>query len=203
MFTIGKRPLRILDFDIENRPLHYWYDDKTTGEITVIAWSWYGKQKVHVRALEAPPLHDESADQMLQDFMRAFDEADLVTGHYIRMHDLPIINSALIERGLGRMASKLTSDTKLDLVKHSQLSVSQKNLTELLGVPQPKLDMPQASWREANRLTQSGIALAEARCVQDIMQHKALRTRLLELGLLGAPRMWYPDAANGSTNYVP
>jgi hypothetical protein len=203
VFRIDKRPLRILDFDIENRPLHYWYGDKTTGEITAIAWSWYGDPEVEVRVLQAPPRHLSSAANMLLDFVAAYDEADMVTGHFIRGHDLPIINSALIEQGLGRLSSKLTSDTKLDLVKHGQLSVSQKNLTELLGVPKPKIDMPQASWREANRLTPAGIELTKGRVVGDIIQHKALRTELLELGLLSAPRMWHPDASNGSTNYVP
>lgn len=203
MFKIGKQPLRILDFDIENRPLHYWYDDKTTGEITVIAWSWYGQDKVHVRSLEPPPTHVESRNDMLEDFVRAYDQADMVTGHFIRGHDLPLINSALVEADMPRLSSKLTSDTKLDLPKHKYLSVSQKNLSEMLGVTYPKVDMPQTSWRESNRLTNAGVALAEARCKGDILQHKALRTRLLELGLLSAPRMWYPDASNGSTNYIP
>jgi hypothetical protein len=35
--------LRVLDFDIENRPLSYWYDGKSTAEITAIAWWWIGE----------------------------------------------------------------------------------------------------------------------------------------------------------------
>lgn len=183
--------------------MHYWYGDATTAEITVIAWSWYGEDEVHVRSLEAPPNHFASMLQMLALFRQAYDQADMVTGHFIRGHDLPLINGALVEAGLAHLDSKLTSDTKLDLVKRKSMSVSQKNLTEMLDVPQPKLDMPQASWREANRLTPAGIELAEARCKQDIMQHKALREELLNRGLLSSPKMWYPDASNGTTKYIP
>jgi len=34
---------RILDFDIENRPLSYWIPDQPTAEITAIAWAWADK----------------------------------------------------------------------------------------------------------------------------------------------------------------
>jgi hypothetical protein len=34
------RPRRVLDFDIENRPLTYLGSDFTTAEVTAIAWAW-------------------------------------------------------------------------------------------------------------------------------------------------------------------
>lgn len=202
MFTVAKRPLRILDFDIENRPLHYWYGDATTAEITAIAWSWYDQDRVEVAFLEPPPDHIESMQNMLSRFLRAYDEADMVTGHFIRGHDLPIINAALIEAGFPTLSSKLTSDTKLDLIKRGSMSASQKNLSEMLDVKYPKVDMPQGSWREANRLTNDGIALAVARVKGDIHQHKALRTEMIARKLLGEPRMWHPSGG-GTTKYTP
>lgn len=203
MFSVSKKPLRILDFDIENRPLHYWYGDATTAEITVIAWSWVGEDHVHFGALDSPPLQLVTRDDMLRRFVGAYDQADIVTGHFIRGHDLPLINGALVEAGMPHLQSKLTSDTKLDLVKRKAMSVSQKNLTEMLGVPQPKLDMPQASWRDANRLTPSGIDLAVARCRQDVMQHKAMREELVKRNLLSEPKMWHPDSGGAATKYIP
>ncbi len=177
---------KILDFDIENRPLAYWYGDATTGEITAIAWSWVGDKKVHVRALGENTMED-----MLSDFVEVFQEADMVTGHYIRMHDLPVLNGALVEHKMRPLPPKLTSDTKLDLVKVKHLAVSQEALGAMLGIEAPKVGMNQVTWREANRLTPAGIKLTKERVVGDVVQHKLMRAELLRLGLLRVPRMWY------------
>jgi hypothetical protein len=183
---------RILDFDIENRPLTYWWGDATTAEITAIAWSWVGEEEVHVRTLQPPPDDEGSALAMVDDFMQAFDEADVVTGHYIRKHDLPIINASLVELGLAPMSSKLTSDTKLDLLKTGQLAVSQQALGGMFHLEKPKVAMPQQKWRDANRLTPAGIEGAIGRVVGDVLQHKEMRAELLERGLLKPPSLWRP-----------
>jgi hypothetical protein len=36
--TIERKQRRILDFDIENRPLSYWVPDMPTADITSISW---------------------------------------------------------------------------------------------------------------------------------------------------------------------
>src|SRR5690606_12970728 len=46
-----QRPMRILDFDLENRPLSYLGEDWTSAEITAIGWSWIGSDKVEVLLL--------------------------------------------------------------------------------------------------------------------------------------------------------
>ena len=38
--VVRQRPMRVLDFDIENRPLSYLGSDFTTAEVTAIAWAW-------------------------------------------------------------------------------------------------------------------------------------------------------------------
>lgn len=181
------RQLKILDFDIENRPLSYWFGDVTTSEITAIAWSWVGQKTVYVKLLGR-----DSAEEMLGYFTQAYDEADMVTGHYIRRHDLPIINGALTELGLGTLGEKLTSDTKLDLAKRWGLPATQEYLAAALGVEAPKIGMSQPDWRDANRLTPDGIKLTKERVVGDVIQHKALRVRLHEEGLLKEPKVWRP-----------
>jgi len=177
---------KILDFDIENRPLAYWYGDATTGEITAIAWSFMDKKDIQVRALG-----EDDYDTMIDDFVKAFNEADIVTGHYIRGHDLPIINAALLESGKPPLSNKMSHDTKLDLVRLRHLSASQEALGAMLGIASPKVQMNQKKWREANRLTPAGIKLTKERVVGDVKQHMELRAKLLELGLLRVPRMWY------------
>ena len=129
---------------------------------------------------------------MLREFKRLYDEADGVTGHYIRKHDLPIINGALLEHGLPLLGPKMTCDTLLDLKKRKDISGSQEALAEMYGLPQPKYHMSQSKWREANRLTPEGIAYTKKRVSEDVVQHKALRQKLLEVGALKAPRVWYP-----------
>jgi len=183
------RTQRWLSFDIENRPLSYWYDGNCTAEVTAIAWAVAEDEpKVTVRFLSP----GGGSRQMLEAFVRAYDAADGVTGHYIRKHDLPIINGALVEHGLPTLKPKLTSDTRLDLKRWKDLPASQEALGAMLGLSAPKEKMSQADWRDANRLTPSGIAGTCRRVVGDVEQHLELRAALLARGLLKAPRMWRP-----------
>lgn len=192
MIRITAKELKVLDFDIENRPLSYWIPDRPSAEVTAIAWSWLGEEKVQHRLLLPPPDHDDSAMEMLDLFLLAYEEADMVTGHYIRKHDLPIINGALFEHGFRPLQEKLTSDTKLDLIKWKDLPASQENLAELYGLSHGKEHMSQAQWREGNRLTPYGLEETERRVVGDVVQHKELRERLIKDGALKPPRMWRP-----------
>jgi hypothetical protein len=182
----GKQ-LRVLDLDIENRPISYLGPDFTTCDITAIAWSWYDRDEVEVWLLGLVP-----QKMMLEKFVENYDKCDIATGHYLRKHDLPIINGALLEHGLPILSEKLTSDTKLDLVKRAGISASQENLAEMYSLPHAKQHMSQIDWRAANRLTPEGIEGTRRRVVDDVIQHKALRRRLIEAGALGPPRIWRP-----------
>lgn len=177
--------LRTLDFDIENRPLSYLGSDFTTAEITAIAAGFCGEPPIECWLLG----RDEPED-MLRGFVDLYDAADCVTGHYIRKHDLPIINGALLEYGFRPLRPKLTSDTKLDLIKRSGISASQESLAGMLGVKAPKIQMNQPKWRTANRLEANGIQLTQERVVGDVRQHQQMRESLLKLGMLKPPKMW-------------
>lgn len=179
---------RVLDFDIENRPLSYWVPDRPSAEITAIAWAFVDDP----RSMECVLLGRETGEEILTRFVQAYNEAGMVTGHYIRRHDLPIINGALLEHGLPTLGPKMTQDTKLDLVKRADIPVSQENLATMMGVTASKYHMTQAMWREANRLTPEGLALTEKRVTDDIKQHMKMRAALLAAGLLKAPRLWRP-----------
>lgn len=191
----------ILDFDIETRPLSYtgWGN---TDEITSIAASWYGSDDVeffHLPAGIRTDAHYEAASRnMLLGFVEMYDQADIVTGHYIRNFDLPKINGALIDNGLPVLSQKMTSCTKNDLVKFAGISKSQENLGlhlskfnsgEYLG---RKEHVAQAEWRQVNRLTKEGILDNERRVTGDVKQHKEMREALLSAGLLKPPKVWCP-----------
>lgn len=193
------KPLRVLSWDVENRPLSYLGQDFTTGEITAIAWSWSDPDAVDVLLLQRDgtfryndndwPLTPAMAFCMFSEVLR---QADVVSGHYIVRHDVPMFNAALMEVGLPPLAPMVVSDTKEDLVKRKYLSASQEALAGMLGVPASKYHMTQAMWRAANRLEPEGIALTRKRVVDDVIQHIALRKALLAQRLLKAPRRWSP-----------
>jgi hypothetical protein len=118
--------LRILDFDCESRPLGWLGSDFVHQEITVIAWKWINEPgDVEVRALTTD---DRTRGRMLRAFRQAYDEADMVAGHYIRSYDLPLVNAMLVELDEPALTRKLSSDTKNDLPPMKGISKSQENL---------------------------------------------------------------------------
>jgi hypothetical protein len=185
-FRVPHRPMRILDFDCECRPLSFMGGDYVTKEITAMAWAWIDQpDDVTVYALG-----DVDQRAMLQAFRVAYDLADMVTGHYIRGFDLPLVNGAMTEQELPSLGDKLSHDTKLDLVRRHGMSGSQENIGAMLRLDRPKVSMNQHKWRDANRLTAEGIALSKERVVGDVKQHIEMRKRLLELGYLAGPKVW-------------
>lgn len=185
------RSLRILDFDTESRPLNYVGPDFTYGEITAIAAGWADEEEVDVWLLTKD---ERSRARMFKGFKKLYDQADMVTGHFIRSHDLRKVNGGLVELGLPGLSPKLTCDTKNDLVKLGDVGKSQEDLSEMFGVEAPKVGMSKLKWRTANRLTKAGIELSRLRCVGDVIQHKGLRLALLERDLLSGPKTWHPEA---------
>src|SRR4249920_289524 len=182
------RPQRVLDFDLENRPLNYVGDDFTFSEITAIAWKFIGEPgPIHALCLGEIPFRT-----MLLGFVTASVQADLVTGHNITKHDLRILNGALLEEGLSPLPPKMVCDTYLHLKKKGGVSGSQESLANMLGVRVPKHSMSQADWREANRLTPQGIDKTRRRVVGDVKQHIALRRELLRRDWLRPPQPWRP-----------
>lgn len=180
---------RLLTLDIENRPLSYLGQDFTTADITCIAWC-FGD---NLKSLRCMALGEVDQKTMLQEFVRAYDEADVVTGHYILKHDLGHINGALLENNMPGLSPKLVSDTKVHLRRLTGVPKSQKELSLMLGVEAGKVGMSQSNWRSANRLEAEGIAWAKDRCMGDVLQHIELRAALVKANLLTVPwQRWTP-----------
>ena len=189
------RPLKVLDFDIENRPLSYLGSDFTTAEVTAIAWAWTDHpDDVTVHLLGETDLAD-----ILRRFVDAFDMADIVTGHYIRGHDLPMLNGALMECRMPALSDKMTQDTKCDLIRSKGISLSQESLGAMFRLKQQKVQMNQAKWRAANRLTPEGLREVRERVTGDVKQHIALRKELVALGYLAPPRIWKSGTARAES----
>jgi hypothetical protein len=189
--VVKQRPMRVLDFDIENRPLSYLGSDFTTAEVTAIAWAWTDMPEgVVVRLLGETPLED-----ILREFVGMFNAADMVTGHFILGHDLPMLNGALIECGMPPLGDKLVQDTKVHLMRAKGISKSQESLGAMFNLDAPKVSMNQSKWRAANRLTPEGLKDVRERVVGDVRQHMELRRVLLDRGLLAPPKLWRSGAS--------
>jgi hypothetical protein len=199
---VRHRPLRVLDFDCECRPLHWIGGDYVSREITAIAWAWIDTPQPDPTVMLLGE-HAMTVPDMIKAFAIAYSQADMVTGHFIRGFDLPLINSALVEHQLPSLEDKLTHDTKIDLLRFSGLSKSQENLGATLGLAHPKIHMNQQRWRAANRLTPEGFAYVRERVAGDVLQHIELRQRLLDLGYLAAPVKWFNKGEKPLAVYVP
>jgi hypothetical protein len=198
VLRVRHRPMRVLDFDVECRPLSFLGSDYMTKEITAMAWAWTDQPS----AVSCYALGEVDPVTMLLAFRDAYERADMVTGHYIRGFDLPLVNGAMTEYELPPLSDKLSQDTKLDLVRRHGLSGSQESLGAMLRLEHPKVQMNQQRWRDANRLTPDGIALSKERVIGDVRQHIEMRHRLLDLGYLAPPVVW-KSGVHATTEYQP
>lgn len=174
------KDLRILDFDIETRKIGFHDGGRFAPagcEVVILAASWEGEDEVKTWSLSSK-WSEKDARTITEAFIKLYDKADAVSGHYIRKFDLPILNGACLEWGYGPLSEKLVFDTKVDLASVAGLSQSQENLAGLLRLEQSKFHMSDNEWRSVARLTPEGLALAKERVVDDVLQHKALRASL-------------------------
>jgi len=189
--VVPSRPARVLDFDLENRPLSYLGSDFTTAEVTAIAWAWADDPKrVTVRLLG-----EQDLPSILREFVDVFAKADMVTGHFITGHDLPMINGALMECRMPPLPDVMVCDTKTHLIRSKGLSLSQESLGAMFRLDAQKVSMNQIKWRAANRLTAAGLAEVRKRVVGDVRQHIQLRKELLAAGYLAGPKKWRSGAS--------
>src|SRR5690348_6644820 len=132
------------------------------------------------------------ADEAYCNFAGMLCDANLVYGHNIRRHDLPILNAGLLRRQLPTLPALLTSDTSKDIPKRGGVSVSLENLAAMYGLKGKKYTMAQPMWENANRLTEAGIELARKRVTSDVLLQERLRKKLIALDILKGPRVWRP-----------
>ncbi len=201
--TVGFSAPRVLDFDIETRPLGWYGGDFVHKEVTAIASAWIVDGEPVDLVVGLLTKRHQTPKTMLKRFRQRYDEADLVTGHYIRGYDLPVLNGAMLEFDLGSLSAKNSHDTKLDRIKLQGLSSSQENLGGMLEVDAPKVQMNMADWRAANRLSLDGLDRVRDRVAGDVIQHVLLRESLMDRGFLGPPRVWDPGSTGFPKAYTP
>lgn len=192
-------PKRFLCFDVENRPLAYWWDGRPTAEITAIAWKYRDEAEPHWLLLTRngrwrrdnlkTTLPTREAFRL---FRQVLVNTDVVYGHNVRRHDLGLVNAAMQRLELPVLPPLLVSDTLKDLPKRKDMSASLENLAELYNLGAEKVHMGVVKWETANRLEPAGLAETRERVVGDVLLQERLRDKLLELEYLGPPRRWTP-----------
>ncbi len=199
------RGYRVLDFDVECRPLAWYGGEWVTKQPTAIAWKFIGErggiQVALIGESDRSSLVLEEEREMLSAFRRAYDAADIVTGHYVRGFDLPTLNGACDRLGLPILDEKLAQDTKLDYISASGLSKSMENLGAMYELRHPKIGMNTALWGAGNMLLPHGIVATRKRVVGDVREHVELREEMLRRGTLGPAKLWTARGSGFNRGY--
>lgn len=195
MQLVTKSHLKILDFDVECRPMSWYGGDWVTKEITAIAWRFVDESEENTQFWLLQPSstwekHQEKKRKGMQRFLKAYNEADAVTGHYIRGFDLPLVNGTCVRLGLKPLSNKMSHDTKGDLVSMQGLSKSQENLAAYFDLKHAKEKMNTHLWEIGNSLVNEGRVETKRRVVGDVNQHVEFRQELMDRGALLPLKMW-------------
>jgi hypothetical protein len=195
--------LRILDLDVECRPTSWYAGDMNTKEITAIAWRFVDEPEDTTRCWLLEPSktwagHMKKKRKGMTSFLEAYNQADMVTGHYIRGFDLPLLNANAWRLGLPILSQKLAEDTKSDLVKLGGLSKAQQNMAATMDLKHEKEVMNTHLWEVANALVEEGRIESRRRAVGDVNQHIEFRMGLIASGALCAPKVWTPNAGRSA-----
>lgn len=193
MYELSTSKARVLDFDIETRRIGFHSAGMFAPdgcEPVAIGFKWIGENDAEVKTWsQGMKWSERKLTAGVQTLFDAFEEADLVTGHYIRKFDLPILAGVAFEFGL-KMPTVLTVDTKVDLKPMAGLSQSQENLSRMKRLDEEKFPMSDEDWRRAARLTHEGLREAVMRVERDVYQHEALYTTFVAEEALLPPQEW-------------
>ena len=174
------RDLRILDFDMESLAAGFADPAWVPQKITCISWSWVGYDAVNtVISTQMGFFIPSIRAAMLVQFMPVFNQADMVTGHNLIRHDLPLLKSECLLLGVEPPQPKLVQDT-MRLGRTKGLKKGLDNLAGMLKTQEEKQAMDWAAWEAAyeDPTWQKVID----RCESDVRLHKEVRAEMLRRG---------------------
>jgi DNA polymerase elongation subunit (family B) len=181
---------RILDFDIESISAGFEDPDWVPMHMTAIAWSWLDEDKVTCRTLVdyAKTVPDflqvlfTGCRPLLAEFVAVYNQADIVTGHNINRFDVPALNAELMRLSLPPLQDKPRIDTMRLRPKTKGFKKGQDVLSVIFNLPAEKKALNWAEWKQA--YATPGWPTIRERCAGDVVQHKLLLRKLMELGYL-------------------
>lgn len=156
--------------------------------MTAIAWSWLDEDKVTCRTLVdyAKTVPDflqvlfTGCRPLLAEFVEVYNQADIVTGHNINRFDVPAINAELMRLMLPPLQDKPRIDTMKLKAKARGFKKAQDVMAATFGLTAEKKALNWAEWKQA--YATPGWPVIRERCAGDVVQHKQLLRKLLEMG---------------------
>lgn len=134
---------------------------------------------------------------MVKDFLRAYEQADMVTGHNLIRFDLPVLNADLMRHHHPVLGPKLVQDT-IKLAKAKGYKKGQETIAANLEIPSKKQSMDWQAWDDAYQWDdliagkRVSWKLVKSRARSDVIQHKQMRQELIDKGYMRVPTMWKP-----------
>jgi hypothetical protein len=181
--TISQR--RVFCFDVEARPGPWGGGDFTFRHMLSLAGVWEDDPDHPVY------LGPGFSPKALERFVTPLRNGILVVTHNGPRYDLPFLNGSLMRMGLPPLRSLLVSDTYAHLPKRGQaFSASLGNLAQRFEVEHQKGHMSEVDWDQAYHGDAEALEKLRTYNLGDCYTTLGLRSKLLELGLLGAPRIW-------------
>ena len=179
------RQRRVWAFDVEARPGPWAGSDFTFRHMLSIAG-------VYADDISHPVyLGPGFTPKQLERFIKPMREGHLIVTHNGPRYDLPFLNGTLMRMGLRPLGRVLLSDTYAHLPKRgSAFSASLGNLAQRFEVEHQKGSMSEVDWDQAYNGDPQALAYLEEYNITDCLTTLSLREKLLELGLLGPPRLW-------------
>jgi len=183
-------PSRTLDFDVETLAAGYADPEWVPSRITAISWSWLDEDEIHTRTIldycnslnKYLSMSFLGCKPMLEEFVAVFNEADTITGHNIGRFDIGVMNAELMRLQLPVLRPKRVLDTIRLAARSKGFKKGQDVMADVLDVPAEKKAMNWAQWQRA--YAEPGWPEVRERVSGDVIQHKLLLGRLLELGYL-------------------
>lgn len=181
----------ILDFDMESVAAGFADPMWVPQKITCVAWGWSDEHRVEVRSCGpggiVGPAAKELRREMLAPLLEAIRYADIVTGHNLCRHDLPLLRAECLRLGLEPVNRVWVSDT-IKLGKLKGYKKGQDNIAALKGVDEQKMALNWQQWDDA--YDEIGWPKIRARCRSDVISHRQIRLKLIEDGSLKRPVRW-------------
>lgn len=176
------RPLRILCFDLENKPGTYGPGDFTHGKVTALAAQFLTESEPVCWALRrARP--KEMRRQALA-FAKLWEQSDVVMGHYIRRHDIKLLQGMMDMLALPRLPDRRVIDTCVDMAKSAGYSKSLENQCARWGCPWEKVNMTEYDWEQAYDGIPWAVEKMKRRCTTDVRMNVWLYGEQRRRGLL-------------------
>lgn len=173
--TDPPKPLVVLDFDTENSPAFYWYDEKSTDVLHTIAASYLDDEEVFSWQRRWDPKRGLLFPQKgYLAFKAMVEQADVVTCHNVIRHDVPLLRAYAFRESLPEIQWPRVEDTMKMVGKGKGLPKGQEYLADHFKLGERKMHVGLHTWERASLGDPEACQIVRERCESDVRSHKEL-----------------------------